>query len=125
MNDESRFGAHHSVEEKEADREKVLEKEKLAPDIIQRRNNLKKTLLSYDKFLEHEDDSYIKKLSPEEVNQKFTELLNRKSFDELDEFLADFIIDFCVNKERKKNQPPKWEPPSMGYLENLIRKASI
>ena len=64
-------------------------------------------------------------MNREEINAKFSTFVKYKTKEDLDVFLADFITDYCVNKEKKKSLPPVWEPSAMGYLMNLIRKISI
>ena len=66
-----------------------------------------------------------RKVNQEEINAKFSTFVKNKTKEDLDVFLADFITDYRVNKEKKKNLPPVWEPSAMGYLMNLIRKTSI
>ena len=136
---DNRFGKPRSKEEREAERDKFLAKEKLSLKTIQKRKGLMRLMLKYKTYQEseleeefgdneeemeddnEEDMEDESKMSNEEVETKFEAFIKSHSNESLDVFLADFVIDFHVNMNRKKNHPPKWEPPSMGYFMNLIR----
>ena len=145
-----RFGPRRLSEDLENDRNKMLEKEKLLTKTIKRRTNVKKVILAYCEHLEPPEEQYNeqldigevkqeefneeeilmdreenRKVNREEINDKFSTFVINKTKEDLDVFLADFITDYRVNKEKKKNLPPVWEPSAMGYLMNLIRKTSI
>ena len=143
MAQNSRFGQRRSNEERETDREKLMEQSKLSPSTLQKRANIRKVVLEYKDFRDSEtkeeefldidptqgfedtENNSNSKLSNDEAQEQFKRLVESQSIQDLDKFLADFVIDFQVNAERKKSLPPKWEPPSLGYLLNFTRKASI
>ena len=84
--------------------------------------------MKQEEFNEEEilmDREENRKVNREEINDKFSTFVINKTKEDLDVFLADFITDYRVNREKKKKLPPVWEPSAMGYLMNLIRKTSI